>query len=67
MTTTFTETQQLAPTAPTAPSAVAAVRAQMSWSLMALRQSGVQRSFDPDAAGRRAVRKHGEALRRLGD
>ena len=46
----------------------AKVEMRTSWALVHdARTKGIRRSFDPDAAGRRAVRKHGEALRRLSD
>jgi hypothetical protein len=40
---------------------------QSSWVVMPLAFVDLRRSFDAEAAGRRAVRKHGEALRRLSD
>lgn len=67
MTSTFTTDTRRAPIE-NATSARAEVRLDASsWAMVVLAPYGVRRSFDPQAAGRRAVRKHGEALRRLSD
>jgi hypothetical protein len=65
--TTFTQTKHLAKTTRNAPSALADISLRKSWPDAPVTPAGVRRSFDPEAAGRRAVRKHGEALRRLSD
>jgi hypothetical protein len=66
--TTFIKTDNQRSATKNAVSGRALVRVQeSSWRVMPLAFGGIRRSFDPEAAGRRAVDKHGEALRRLSD